>query len=773
MKILLSWLLDYIDCSIADLDVSKIVHLFNIRTAEIESFEKISAPYASMFVAQVTEASSSAVVLHCPELGKSLSLPARSDAVVGKYYLVMQTQDSWRWVILADFDQQKEGIMSSVHVAQADLKGGWRATLPVVDYVLDVDNKSINHRPDLWGHYGIAREIAAFLNLPLKPLDTVLQSHRVAAYELKANNASGDGIAIELQAMQVCPRFAALVCDGVVFQDSDLKMAIRLASIGAKPMNAVVDLTNYVMFDLGHPMHVFDLKAFEKRKMVVRLGQSSETLQLLDGQLAKLAPQDLVIANDTQAQSLAGIMGGAHSSYQPTTKSIVLEAAGFDPATIRKTAQRLKIRTEASMRFEKHLDPMQNIAALERFLYLAHQIGVLPHGVSYPIVSVGVEIKPQTCTVAHGYIESRLGMSITPEFVQEALRKLNFEVTLADGKYIVTIPTARATKDINIVEDIVEEVIRSYGFENIIPQMPVRQTIPFSTQATQNIRYIKRQLAYSLGMHEVRDYMLYDASWVSVLQVDMLSAVRVKSPLSENWTTLVTSLVPHLLKSVEQNKAQQDHLRFFEYGRSWSKKDDEYVEYKKLAGIIFDKKPVDFYACKAELQSLWDALGLEVIYRRPTVALPAWYDPYQSAELVVGDQVIGAAGIMSVAWMHKVVDGSAFIFEIDGAFLEAVKPTQHRFAPWSKFQEVAYDISLFVPLAVTSDVVCHAIQKAHKDIKQVGVVDFFEKPEWTDHRAITVRYSMSNLEKTMTKQDLDSIVQAVQSALKVYDVQIR
>lgn len=773
MKILLSWLLDYIECSLSDVDVNNVVHLFNIRTAEIESFERISIPYSSMFVAQVTQSTATSVELFCPELSKNLSMSQRSDVLVGKWYLVIQAGDGWRWAVLADFDKEKEGIMPAIHVSPEDQRGGWRNGLPVVDYVLDVDNKSINHRPDLWGHFGIAREVAAFLHLPLKPLENGLQHQKIAAYESKSENASQDGISVDIQAPVACPRFAAILCDGAVYQDSDVKIAIRLASIGAKPINAIIDLTNYVMFDLGYPMHAFDAQAFAARTIIVRHGQQAETLHLLDGQLAKLTGQDVVVANDQHAVSLAGIMGGLDSSYNSKSKAIVLEAAGFDPVVIRKTAQRLKLRTEASIRFEKHLDPMQNVLAIQRFLYLAHKIGVLPQAISYPIVSVGFQIEPKTCTVQHNFIQSRLGMNITHEFVLEALRKLNFGATYADGNYVVTIPTARATKDINIAEDIVEEVIRLHGFENIVPQMPMRQTVPFSMQATQNIRSVKRQLAYSLGMHELRDYMLYDASWVSQLQVDMLSAIRVKSPLSENWTTLVTSLIPHLLKSVAQNSAQKDHLRFFEYGRTWVKKHDEYVEQKSVAGIIYDKKPVDFYACKSELQSLWTVLGLEVTYRKPQASLAPWYDPYQTAELMVGNHVIGTAGIMSIAWMHKAVEGSAFIFEIDGFFLESVKLNQSRFAPWSKFQEVSYDISLFVPLTVSSDAVCQAIQSAHVDIKQVQVVDFFEKPEWTAHRAITVRYVMTNSERTMTKQDLDTIVQAVQDALKVYDVQIR
>lgn len=775
MKILLSWLLDHIDCSLSNIDVAKIVHLFNIRTAEIESFERVSFSFTNMFVGSVTASSQTKIDFYCSELRETVVLPSRSDVVVGKTYLAYKDNGSWRWVLISDFCSEKDGIMPAVYVHESEVAGAWRMKLPVLDYVLDVDNKSINHRPDLWGHYGIAREIAAFLDFPLKSLDSGLAHPRVVSYDRSSNNIASDGIKITIENTNECSRFAGMKCDDVKYQDSFLWMAIRLALVGAKPINAVVDLTNYVMFDIGHPMHVFDAQAFKKDEIIVRDAVAGETLQLLDGQNITFASQDLVVANDLRVVSLAGIMGGKDSSYQPMTRSIILEAAGFDPAVIRKLAQRYKLRTEASMRFEKDLDPMQNVVVLQRFLFLAEQMGVLTTKHRYPIVSVGKTVVPANCTLSHDFLTARLGMDISVQFVQQTLHKLGFKVTHSsvDNMYTITVPTYRATKDINITEDIVEEIIRSYGFENIKPELPMRQTVPFDMHVIQNIRNIKRTLAYGLGMHEVRDYMLYDAAWLSRLSVELVSAVRVKSPLSENWTTLVTSLVPHLLKGAEQNSAQKDHVRFFEFNRIWAKGLHGYVEQKNLAGIIFDKKNVLFYESKSELQKLWDMLGIQVMYRKPQGSIPVWYDQCQVAQLYVGDVAIGFVGMMSTLWMHKVLDGSAFIFEIDGEFLENVKPVQQKFQAWSKFQDVAYDISLFVPLTLSADSLCQAIKAAHSSIVRVEIVDFFEKSEWTQHRAITVRYTMSDASKTMTKVDLDLIVQAVHQALQGYHVQIR
>lgn len=775
MKILLSWLLDYIDCSATELDIHHIIHLFNIRTAEIESYDRVSLPVTSWYVGQVTSVVDGQVRLYCPERGETIAISGRKDAIIGKWYLVTLEHGSWRWVLLSDLDTEREGIMPAVHVEEKDQKGAWRIGLAEVDYVFDVDNKSINHRPDLWGHYGIAREIAAFLNKPLKPLDTVLHHHPTVSYPHKSLDIAKEGISVEIQNQSGCSRFAAVKCEKTKYQDCSIQMAIRLALVGAKPMNAMVDLTNYVMFEIGHPMHVFDADSFADNVMMVRAAHTAEQLQLLDGQDVKLEPVDIVVANQQRALSLAGIMGGATSGYHEKTKHIILEAAGFDAAIIRKTAQRLKLRSEASMRFEKDLDPMQNITALQRFLYLAKQVGVLSVDTQFPIVSVGKFIEPKSCKLSHDFIQVRLGMDIEPEFILKSLKKLGLHTLYhtTSREYEVIVPTSRATKDINIAEDIVEEIIRCFGFENITPQMPSRAMAPFDLDRVFNLRKIKEHLAYGMKMHELREYMMYDASFVSKLAVDLVPAIHVKSPLSENWTMLVTSLIPHLVKAIVNNNVEHDQLRFFEYNRIWSKSLDSFSEQKVLTGIMYDKKALDFYSCKAELATLFDMLGIAVTYQKPSNKVHPWYDAHQVAELVYQGKVIGTAGMISYAWIHKVIDGNAFVFEIEGEFLENLKSPVMKFKPWSKYQDVSYDISLFVPFAVTSDRLCAAIKKAHEAIVDVRVVDFFEKPEWQNHRAITVRYTMSDQHKTMTKSDIEGIVANVAAALKEYNVEIR
>ena len=767
MKILLSWLTDHLDTSIANINIANLVHLFNTRTAEIETFTKFTFDPTRFFMLKVTKLENE-IEATCLEFHEkiTITISRRTDAVLGKYYLAVHDGNSWRWATLQDFGAEKDGLMPAMQVNESQAQGSWKKNIPTTDYILEIDNKSINHRPDLWGHYGIAREVGAFLNIPLKSLKPMLQDVKIAN--------SSKQLSIKLEAEPACTRIAGIFCSNVTPQDSTPWMAIRLAQIDSKPMSLAIDLTNYVMFDIGHPMHVFDAQTFDNNQMIVRMANQNEKLELLDGQNVQLESTDVVIANQTSAVSLVGVMGGKHSGWKSTTKNIIIEAAGIDPLIIRKTAQRLKLRSESSMRFEKHLDPMQNIIALQRFLFLALKLHLISE-ISESIVSVGTIIEPKNCKLSHVFAEKMLGAQISPDFVQKTLTKLGFSVTY-DAKsnlYTIIVPTNRMTKDINIEHDLVEEIIRSFGFENIVAKLPDRQTQPFSTQVIRNIDHIKRHLAFTLRMHEVRDYLLYDAAFIARLQLDLSKAVHVKNPMSQNWVTLTTSLIPHLLKSVESNIVGHDHLRFFEFNRTWHTANKNFVEHKTLSGIIFDKKTIDFYTAKAELQSLFDMLKLDVSWQKPTDPIPAWFDTHQVAQLHVNDKVLGFAGIMSTAWMHKIVQGSAFIFELNGSLLEDCSTTQHRFTAWSKFQEVSYDISLLIPTTLTFEAIQKTILKSHPFIKNIKLIDFFEKPEWPNQRAMTLRYTISNPEKTMTKAELEEIMQQVHKAMENHGAQIR
>ncbi|MBP7854647.1 phenylalanine--tRNA ligase subunit beta [Candidatus Babeliales bacterium] len=770
MKILLSWLADHCNINISNINVAELVNLFNIRTAEIESFSKITFNKDSFFIAQIKSIDDT-IQVQCPELNQTIILSKRTDAIIAKWYMIKKTEKGFNWTSPSDFTSTKEGLMPALHVTEQEALGSWKDSIPPADCVLEIDNKSINHRPDLWGHYGIAREIAAFLNVALKPLEQKLSTVTI---DHGSDHVTTQNLTITLQNPEHCLRIAGLFCQSIKMLDSIPSMAIRLAQIDIKPINAVVDLTNVVMADIGHPMHAFDAANFNNHTMIARMANNQEPLELLDGSKATLEPTDIVIANQNQALSLAGIMGGKNSGINSNTQQLILEAAGFNPTTIRKTAQRLKLRTESCMRFEKYLDPMQNITAIRRFMFLANHFNIVADH-NEPIVSVGAIIQPVTCTIKHEYIQNQIGTTLDPHFVQTALIKLGFQVRLdlVHKEYEVTVPTTRLTKDIKIQQDLVEEVVRAYGFENLKTELPERYTQPFSIRTITNIDHIKQHLAFGLHMHEVREYLLYDADFIKKLPLDLTQAITVKNPLSQNWTTLTTSLIPHLLKAIESNAVAHDHLRFFEINNIWHKKHDKFIEEKKLSGIIFDKKSIDFYSIKNELNTLFDMLNIAVTWQKPTAPIAAWYHPYQVAQLMYQNECIGFAGMLSIHWMRTITPGSAFIFELDASMLEKITIPTIKFKQWSKFQDVCHDISLFIPAHISIAQLEQTIKQSNKNIINVAIIDFIEKTVHSDMKAITLRYTMNDENKTMTKEDIQTIEQDVKKAVQAHGAQIR
>ena len=776
MKISVAWIFDFIQSPVDQVDVTKLVHLFNTRSAEIEHYEKVEYDLSSFYLAKVIDALESKTILFVEEVEETVELPSRLDVRNNQYYLVAKKQGLWQWVSFLDLQSDKEGLMPALHVSEKILDGSWRDLVEKSDYILDVDNKSINHRPDLWGHYGIAREVASFMGLQLKSLDSMLAQQQVDHFNSVSVVSKKNPIEVTVDSQSGCSRFAGLYADSLTHQDSDIAKAFRLLKVGAKPIDAVVDLTNYVMFEIGHPMHVFDAQTFNSKKLSVRLATAKESLTLLDGQNIALRSSDIVVTDSKQPVALAGIMGGQQSAYKKETKAIYLEAAGFDAATIRKTAQHFKLRTEASTRFEKTLDPMQNITVLQRFVYWAQQDGILGD-VNNSITSVGLVLKPMTCTISHAFIKQKVGVDLSSVFICKTLHSLGFKVEekVVDKQllYHVTVPTFRVKKDIEIKEDILEELVRMYGFENITYKLPHRIIQPFSVKKTNLLSDLKRQLAFGCKMHEVRDYLFYDESFIQRLSFDPESTIRVKNPVSENWRRLVTSLVPHLLKNVELNHASKDHIRLFECNSIWPNKNGLHTESKSLAGIVFDKQVVDFYDIKRELQALWDLLNIEVIFKKADDAIAPWYDRYKTAELWVQDKQVGYAGMLSENFIRPILAGQGFVFELDLETLLSFDNKSTQFKPWSKYQNVSYDISMLVPLKVSADMIKSAILQSSSYIFSVSLVDFFEKEDWQDQRALTFRYIMSPHDKTLAKKEIEEIVEKVVKSVEKYDAKIR
>ena len=405
MKISLNWVFDHIKGELSRIDVANLVDTFIKTTAEIEGWKKVSLNTDELTLVEVIELMTDSVKVHSPEYKKDYIVTSRADAAVGALFMMHHTNNAHKWATSVMLGGAKDMLLPPLNVAFNVRAGGWKSSIELHDYIIDVDNKSINNRPDLWGHRGLAREIAAILDVPLRPVDEFVVQKDVITHESAAKADSDNPFFITIET-ELCSRFAALYIPSIVSQASQLHMVVRLSRVDSRAIDFLVDATNYVMLDCGQPMHAFDADTFQSKKISVNGAQPKEKLLLLDGETVELTSEDMVIADGGKAVSLAGIMGGATTAITAHTKSVLLESANFDAVTIRRTSARHKKRTEASTRFEKSLDPHQNVDALKRFLFLLDSAGIA-YKASEHIVSLGGVAPKNIITVQHVFIEAR------------------------------------------------------------------------------------------------------------------------------------------------------------------------------------------------------------------------------------------------------------------------------------------------------------------------------------------------------------------------------
>ena len=778
MKLSLAWIFDHIDADWKVIDVSQLVEVFNKTTAEIEAWHKSTIEVESFSLAQIVSVHDDYIMLYSPEWKAEFKLSLRPNVFTEQWYLIRTRSDSYEWATTSDLDSGKEVMLPTLHVDESLRSGAWKQEIELYDYILEVDNKSITNRPDLWGHRGFAREIAAILSMPLKPLSTFITPKEIVSFEQYAPVSDDNPVSIMVEDLSVCKRFAGLYMPTINYCSSLLWMAIRLSRTNNRPIDAIVDSANYVMLDMSQPMHTYDASKIENKTIIVRFAQQKEKLTVLDGQTLELTPEDLVIADGKKSIGLAGVMGGKSSGISTQTTEIFLESACFDPVTVRWTTLRHKIRTEASSRFEKSLDPNQNVDAIMRFLKLLDDAHIT-YTTLGPIMSVGARVQPVHIETALGFINNRLGVSVEADRVVQILEALTFtvesHVTPDDTLFNIRVPTFRSSKDVRIKEDIVEEVGRFIGYDTIQPTLPSLELRSSDLHATFRLRNIKQLLSFGLSMREIQNYSFYDESFLHTIAWEPSQVVSVTDPVSENFKRLVTSLVPHLLQAIEENVAHYKQLRFFEWARVWQKDRDDMTERKTLAGIMFNQiDQVDFYDAKVLLGQLFKLLDCAVEWKQVTKVLFPWFVPFETALLMHEGASIGMAGLADSLFLKRICpSGSAFIFELDGNFLLQFKSVQKQFKPIPKYPAVNRDMSMLIPLSLTVGTLQRLIKAVDNRIVMVELIDFFEKAGWEDRRSVTFKLVIRDMHKTLTKEEVDLLWDKVALVVKKQGATIR
>lgn len=447
--------------------------------------------------------------------------------------------------------------------------------IDIMDSVLEIDNKNITNRPDLFGIYGHAREFATVFDTSKTRLDTS------SCLEIEQSPL----VKLEVQSDRVYSYCLARV-EGITNRESPLGVQLLLDRSGHSTHDAIVDMTNYLMMELGQPMHAFDADTIVGH-IIVRQARDGESIVALDGKIYELTPEDIVIADTEKVLAIAGVMGGLATGITAATKNICIESAVFDPTSIRLTAQRLGLRSDASTRFEKSLDPTFSEVALRRamqFLKFAKVGGTVTGHFEYLNED---KVNHTVLSLTHTFIESRIGVAISEAEVLKTLSDLEFAPAVLGGNYEVIVPSHRATKDVRIIEDIVEEVGRIHGYD-LIGEAP----IPGEFAITHRndwvaMRNTIQNYMVGAGFYETFNYSFSNAEKdESVLIFEEHDAIRIQNAVSQDFTMMRRTMAPLLLLHAHENLKQKGEVKFFEIAKVHHKQDGVMSENKKFAGVM-------------------------------------------------------------------------------------------------------------------------------------------------------------------------------------------
>ncbi|MBL7057897.1 phenylalanine--tRNA ligase subunit beta [Patescibacteria group bacterium] len=528
--------------------------------------------------------------------------------------------------------------------------------LELDDYILEIDNKSLTNRPDLWGYIGIAREVS------------IITSGLLKDYNKPAMLVESDSVInVKLENTHDCARYMAVQIADVDIVESPWWLKKRLISSGVRPINNIVDITNYIMLEIGQPMHAFDYNlvkggADEQVNIVIRNAHADEVIETLDGESRKLDDNDLVIANLNVPVALAGVMGSVSSQITGQTSDIIFESANFNNITVRKTSSKLGLRTESSMRFEKGIDPNLAELALNRAMLLVKEL--CPNS-NIKTKITDVKNFAQDLSVikfSHNWLKSTIGFEIDKIQVGQILEALGFKVEVnIENEFSIVVPTWRF-RDVSIKEDILEEVARIYGYNKIIRKMPNAElSSPIIEPEISLVYTIKKILAGAPGYSEVQNYSFTSFGHLSKCGKDPNEHIKLANPISEDHVYLRQNLIPNNLGNIKNNQASFDEIRIFEIGNVFSTHEsdlskggesEEKLPYQeKRLSVCFasnNDTGKDFEVLKGVVEYLLVELGCKEVSWQKSTQVPIWCDKEVCANVFCSGIDLGFVAVINL-----------------------------------------------------------------------------------------------------------------------------
>ena len=773
MFLSMNWISDFVDLS--GLDKMELIRKFSLSTAEVENeiFFK-GSDFSGIVVAEIksVEDHPKSEKLHL--LKVDIGAEELVDVVCGAPNVRVGMKTAFAKVgakigeieiaprPLAGFmsngmccSEKEIGISddnSGIMDITDDVKNGTdlKDIYEIDDIIFEVDNKSLTNRPDLWGHYGIAREFAALAGRELKPLPQVdlTQYNNLPKIDLKIED-------------DLCQRYSCLQVANITKNVSPVNMRIRLYYCGMRGINLLADLTNYLMLEMGQPMHAFDSRKVEKIR--IKRFDKPFTFQTLDGIDRNIDENTLMICNDNTPVAIAGIMGGLDSEIVEDTTTLTLESATFNAASIRKSTVRLAHRTDASNRYEKCLDPEMTVPAIARFVNLLVSIDPDAQVVSALTDEYAYKYPTVTLDFDKAFIDKYTGIEIANDTVVNTLNSLGFKASNDGDKFTVEVPSWRATKDVTIKADIVEEITRIYGYDNFdihtasAPLYPVRAKVEKTIEDR-----IKDILVHRYSLHELHSYVWQYYDEYKALGMEIEENIKLSGATNPNIETIRKSIIPTQLCQVKTNTNFSTDFGVFEVGRTVDglKADGLCNERKKLCVTLYSKTK-SLEALYVELATMLSVVSDNIKHKaltfNPIEATLSYEHPRNLNEISCDGVVLGKIGVVHPTVSKKIDKKAAIVFaEIDVPMFAELADAGIHYEEPSKFPAIDVDLSF---MSETFAPIGKAIQNANCElIKNVQVVDTYRDE---NGKSITVRLTFSNPAKTLTTDEVMEVANSI------------
>ncbi|HWZ30580.1 MAG TPA: phenylalanine--tRNA ligase subunit beta [Bryobacteraceae bacterium] len=744
MKFSYNWLREMVDGLTTS--ANELERLMTIKTAECEGVEEIGAALAG---------ASEALVVVVEPMGASHNRRAVVETIrYGQKTVVCGAPDcrvGMRTVYLQLGKKRIEGVESDGMLASAKDLGIGRDHTGIIelsepftltpDQVIEVDNKSLTHRPDLWGHYGMAREVAAITGNRLRdPVRGVLPDAPAA-------------IRVTVEDFALCPRYSALVFENVTIQPSPLWLQYRLEAIGLNPISNIVDVTNFVMAELTQPMHAFDADKLHG-EIIVRTARQGERFAALNGESYDLDPSNLVIADPAGAVALAGVIGGADSAISDTTTRIVLESACFHASSVRKTSSRIRLRTDASMRFEKSQDPANTNRGLKRAWQLLQEVSPGIRLVGGLADAYRPLPAPVPIVLHLDWLDRKLGRAIPAPEVRKILESLEFRVDeIGAREFRVHVPSWRATKDVTIKDDLVEEVGRMIGYGNITPAAPLAPARVPPANPERAFHHRVREMAAAQGFTEVYNYSFVSEEQARAFGLKPEDHVQVANPIAADQNLLRSNLLAGIWKNIVDNARHFDTFRLFEIGREIHKDG----EIPHFAAAIYAKD--DGVAGLLELKRVAECL-LAGIRVQPAKAR-AYEHPQRAADVYNRETLIGR---LFEFHPRMVETGRAAVLDLDLTMLEKLQPAVARYQQLRRFPTSAFDVTVAVPARTLIGEIESAIPRS-SEVLSLEFLREFALPD--GRRSLSFRITAGAADRTLSSEETGAIRTSIIDALTV------